>query len=293
MALPRSPSRKSISRLLAATALRPRLIPVPAGRYRCGSEPEERHRWLDETPHEILLSTPLWMAQTPVTQAQYERVMGHNPAAFPGDLRRPLENVSFREALEYCNQLSIAEGLLPCYDCDERGVSWATRPGDPQSGYRLPTEAEWEHAARAGRPATGPAGPSLADCAWYADNAQGRTQPVRSKDHNAWGLYDMLGNVFEWVWDAYVPYLGRAVVIDPGVPAPLPHQDANEAGLGAVAQPRIERNRIAWATEHAVRGGAWSSAASTVRLSHRLAVPGSWKRNFIGFRIVRPWLLAA
>lgn len=136
----------------------------------------------------------------PVTQAQYEAVTGARPSMHPGP-RRPVESVSWLDAVLFCNALSKMSGLRPCYALDE------TLPGadlvQGHDGFRLPTEAEWEHACRAGtrRPRYG----DLDAIAWYRDNAAGHPHDVGLKAPNAWGLHDMLGNVWEWCSDLYDP----------------------------------------------------------------------------------------
>lgn len=111
----------------------------------------------------------------------------------------PLTDVSWYDAIALCNKLSARDGLTPAYVIDDLEVTWV--PGC--DGYRLPTEAEWQYACTAGAPAYryGP----LDDIAWYADNSSGHVQPVGQLAPNAWGLHDMLGNVWEWCWDLYDP----------------------------------------------------------------------------------------
>jgi hypothetical protein len=133
----------------------------------------------------------------PVTQELYQLVTGHNPSGFKG-VNRPVECVSWDDAVSFCNELSRLQGVAPAYRRDASGkVRW---PDGHRPGWRLPTAAEWECACRAGT--TGETYGDLDDIAWFERNAGARTRAVRSKQPNAWGLYDMLGNVWEWVWDA-------------------------------------------------------------------------------------------
>jgi sulfatase modifying factor 1 len=162
----------------------PDLITVPAGEVVLSDRRTER-RWA------VRLGA-YQLAAFPVTQAEYALVTGERPSAGQGD-RLPVEGVSWRDAIRYCNARSVREGLTPAY----RGEEWDTSA----DGYRLPTEAEWEHACRAGT--TGPRYGPLDEIAWYRGNSGGRIHEVGGRRPNAWGLHDMLGNVWEWCWDVY------------------------------------------------------------------------------------------
>ncbi|NDU72749.1 SUMF1/EgtB/PvdO family nonheme iron enzyme [Actinomadura sp. DSM 109109] len=187
---------------------------------------------------------PYRLAAFPVTQAQYARVVGQRPSTTRGD-RLPVECVSWPDAVRFCNALSRSEGLAPAYrlDADGEGAEWDAAA----DGYRLPTEAEWEHACRAGT--TGPRYGPLDEIAWYRGNAEEHVHDVGGKRPNAWGLHDMLGNVWEWCWDLY----------DPGV-------------YGAY---RVLRGG-GWSDEH------WSCRASVRRRSHP-----TFRIDDVGFRVAR------
>ncbi|NIH88193.1 formylglycine-generating enzyme family protein [Amycolatopsis granulosa] len=209
------------------------MIAVPAGSVTV-SDRRTRRSWTVEVG-------PCRMAVHPVTQAQYAAVTGDRPSASEG-ARLPVESVSWTDAVRFCNALSVHEGLSPVYSGDE-DVRW-DRDAD---GYRLPTEAEWEHACRAGT--TGPRYGELGEIAWYRGNSGERIHEVGGKRPNAWGLHDMLGNAWDWCWDVYDPqvYGGYRVLRGGG-----------------------------WFDEH------WSCRASVRRRSH----PG-FRSDDVGFRVVR------
>lgn len=178
-----------------------KLVLLPAGEFLMGSPQDDPDARVDEKPqHRVQISQPFFLSVTPVTQAQYQKVMGENPSRFPGDPQRPVECVSWEDALAFCHRLSEQEDQT----------------------YRLPTEAEWEYACRADtttRYGFGDNPTELEDYAWYGENAGGKTHPVMLKKPNPWGLYDMLGNVCEWCADYYsVDFYARSPVEDPSGP---------------------------------------------------------------------------
>ena len=235
------------------------------GTFDMGSPPNEEGRDKDETRHRVTLTKAFWMGRYEVTQAQWEAVMGHNPSQSRGpDL--PVEQVSWEACQEFLRRLCEKEGVLPGH-------------------YRLPTEAEWEYACRAGMP---PPQPAVLDrMAWFANNASGKPvdakklfdqsgdlgvyrqkvialgcamQPVGRKTPNAWGLHDMLGNAWEWCADRYGEYPADAAV-DPVGPA--------------TGDSRV------------YRGGSWINPAYECRAAgRREGLPGA-NDITLGFRLVR------
>jgi len=191
----------------------------------------------DERSRTVTVSS-FYIDRYPVVQSDFERVMGYNPSHRKA-ARCPVEQVRWNEAILYCNKCSELENLAPVYDVETGAADFTA------DGYRLPTEAEWEYAARAGASAAfffGNNEDRLDLYAWYRRNSGGHTHPVGQKLPNPWGLYDMLGNVWEWCNDWYGEYEGD-VVIDPTGP------DKGE--------------------QRVLRGGAFDSSARRLRVSFR------------------------
>jgi formylglycine-generating enzyme required for sulfatase activity len=236
----------------------PRMVNIPAGGFTMGSPTSEENRDSDESQHRVEITQGFYLSATEVTQAQYELVMGSNPSNFKG-VDRPVEKVSWRDAVQYCNKLSAREGLSPAYLISGTSVTWDAR----SNGYRLPTEAEWEYACRAGTTTaycTGGSEADLARAGWYSGNAGSETHPVGKKLPNAWGLYDMHGNVWEWCWDWYGEY-----------------------GSGTQRDPQ----GAADGSYRVFRGGFWSYDAGRCRSAFRnWDIPSSADYN-LGFRVAR------
>ena len=210
--------------------------------------------------HQVTLSNTWRMGKTEVTQAMYQQVMNTFES---GDGTLPKRNVSWLEAIEFCNRLSEIEGLEPCYQVSGGVVLWES--GTSCQGYRLPTEAEWEVSAKSGnplmldgRPNWFSGGGNASLLAWYSTNSQQRVHPVGGKYPNAFGLYDMSGNVSEWVWDGYSPYLGDAF---------------NPKGIKSNTKT--------------VRGGHFLSPLTQIRVFDRTYANKNYRSETIGFRIVR------
>jgi formylglycine-generating enzyme required for sulfatase activity len=250
------------------------MVRINGGTFTMGSPASEPQRRDNETQHQVTVSS-FYMGKYPVTQKEYQQVMGTNPSNWKGD-NLPVEKVSWYDALVFCNKLSMREGLSPAYRINGSTdpAAWGTVPTSGNAtwnavaivagsnGYRLPTEAQWEYACRAGTTTAYNTGANISDITgWYSANSGSRTHPVGQKSANRWGLYDMHGNVFEWCWDWYGAYASGAQT-DPG---------------GAVSGS----NRVD-------RGGSWGSDGRGLRSAYRdNYIPGD--RYFsIGFRLVCP-----
>jgi formylglycine-generating enzyme required for sulfatase activity len=215
----------------------------------------------DERPVRQVTVNSFYMSRFPVTQKEWVEVMGTNPSHFKGD-DLPVEMVSWFDAIEYCNRRSLREGLTPAYTISGTGAQRTVMWHRAANGYRLPTEAEWEYAARGGNGSPGNfthSGSNNADAvAWFSGNSGNRTRPVGTKQPNSLGLHDMNGNVWEWVWDWYGTY--RVTTQNP---------------IG-----------VSYGTNRVLRGGAWNAPAA--RSAQRRSSTPLLRNIDIGFRVVRP-----
>jgi formylglycine-generating enzyme required for sulfatase activity len=233
---------------------------IPAGTFTMGCTPGAGECEDDEKPaHKVTLTRSFLLGETEVTQGQWMAVMGSNPSRFSScGSDCPVENVSWLDAVAFANALSKKEGLEACYAVSGEAVSW--RKGAACTGYRLPTEAEWEYAARAGRDSLYAGGDELGAVGWYTDNAGGTTHRVAQKGANDWGLFDVTGNVWEWNWDRYGAY-PTGTVSDPA---------GASDGLGRVA-----------------RGGSWLNSARSARLAYRDGDLPGYRISVLGLRLAR------
>jgi formylglycine-generating enzyme required for sulfatase activity len=226
-------------------------VHVAAGSFMMGSPASEAGREQDEREHAVTLTRGVWFRTTEVTQGEWQSVMGNNPSEFKACGETcPVEGVSWTEATTFLNRLSERAGLEPCYD-------GARFKGLTCAGYRLPTEAEWEYAARAGE--AGPLYGEVDVIAWHEGNAGRTTRPVGTRQANALGLHDMLGNVWEWTQDWYGSYGATA-------------RDPTGPGSGS--------SRV-------IRGGGWDVPPASLRMAYRAGFAPSERGNFIGLRIAR------
>jgi formylglycine-generating enzyme required for sulfatase activity len=212
------------------------MVAVPPGRVTLSDRRTQRSWSVDVAPYQL--------AAFPITQSQYAKITARRPSAAQGE-QQPVESVSWWDAVQFCNALSRHEGLTPAYrvQADAESVEWDTSA----DGYRLPTEAEWEHACRAGT--AGPRYGELDEIAWYRGNSDGRIHDVGGKQPNRWGLYDMLGNAWDWCWDIY---------------------DAQ-----------------AYGTYRVLRGGGWFDEHWSCRASVRRRSHPTFRVDDVGFRIAR------
>ena len=221
-----------------------------------GSPAGEERRSDEEKQHQVTLTRPYFLKVTEVTQGEYESLMGSNPSLLKAcGASCPVEKVGWLDAVAYVNALSRKEGLPECYRVTGAAVSFE---GLDCGGYRLPTEAEWEYAARAGT--TGARYGELDAVAWHQGNSGTKTHPVAQKASNAWGLHDMLGNVSEWCHDCHGDYPYGAVT-DPTGPAT--------------------------ATYRVIRGGNWVDDARFVRAAGRYRWALDNRDASLGFRPAR------
>ena len=228
-----APAEKTI-----ANSIGMEFVLIPAGTFSMGANEGET----DERPaHQVKISRPFYLGKYEVTQEQWQAIMGKNPSLFQGNPKRPVEQVSWNDAQEFIRRLNAKENVKV---------------------YRLPTEAEWEYAARAGTATAysfGDKASQLRQYGWYHDNAAKRTHEVGELQPNPWGLYDMHGNVWEWVLDWSGRYR-EGTVTDPQGP---------DSGA-----------------QHMRRGGGWNNEARYCRSANRYSVVG-YRDDFIGFRVVR------
>jgi len=215
-----------------------KLAYIPQGSFLMGSPADEKGRQQDEFQHKVTISRPFRVSTTEVTQVQWRTVMDSDaPCNFKGD-DLPVEKVSWRSAVLFCKKLSEKEGAT----------------------YRLPTEAEWEFACRAGAKGQFSGTGKLDDMGWYSDNSDDKTHPVGQKRPNACGLYDVHGNVSEWCSDYYNADYPQTECTDP---------NGSEKGKYRV-----------------IRGGSWSHFGRSARCSARSSAPESYQFIQTGFRVV-------
>ena len=255
---------------------------IPAGAFTMGSPEDEPGRHTNETQHLVTLTRPFFLQSTEVTQAQWLAVIGDNPSYHSDCSTCPVETVDWYAVTAYANRLSNAEGLDKCYErtgCWEKPVGGVdhctsvTFVGLDCTGYRLPTDAEWEYAARAGTTTafySGSIDPISDNCddanlesiGWYCGNSGNETHPAGGLAANAWGLHDMSGNVSEWVWDWHDNFSGTEET-DP---------------LGPESPPYSYR---------VCRSGTYYYVEDEVRSAYRMGNEPAYRSSGLGFRLAR------
>lgn len=245
------------------------MVLLEGGTFTMGSPQSEPERDADEIQHPVTVDS-FYMSATEVSQSEYRSIMGENPSENQGE-DLPVENVTWYDAVRYCNALSEAEGLTPCYTISGSTVTW----NKDADGYRLPTEAEWEYACRANTTTPFSFGDYVNDSDANCYNAYGYNNdasgswvndylehPVSVDDYqaNAYGLYNMHGNAAEWVWDWYGDY-DEQETVNPTGP---------DSGYYKVA-----------------RGGGWNDFPKHIRSAYRSAFPADLSLYSIGIRVVR------
>ena len=258
----------------------PNEVLIPAGSFTMGSPTNELGRGSNETQYQVTLTRSFFMQKYEVTQSEFQARMGYNPSHFSScGGNCPVERVTWHEAAAYSNAVSRAAGLPECFTCTGSGTSVACEVAAAYTGanyynclgYRLPTEAEWEYAYRAGtttafynggitNTSCSPLDANADAIAWYCGNAQSKTHPVGGKQPNAWGLYDMAGNVWEWCYDWFGTY---------------PTQAATDPVGAATGTARVRR------------GGGWDYLADVVRAAQRSVSTPTSRYYSVGFRVVR------
>lgn len=213
------------------------LVEIPSGRIELRDD-RTKQKWTVDIE-------PFLLAKFPVTQEFYYNVINESPSTFKGN-KLPVEMITWKEAVAFCNALSVMTKLTPCYsfNVDSEEIAFDSSA----DGFRLPTDAEWEYACKAGTKATRYSELDL--IAWHKANSEKTTHPVGLKEPNLWGLYDMLGNVWEWCSDIY--------------------------------------DETAYGSYRIIRGGGWcDEARGCLATNRRRSHPTSFKIDDLGFRIAR------
>jgi formylglycine-generating enzyme required for sulfatase activity len=239
---------------------------IEPGTFTMGSPTTEQGRGDSEGQVEVTLTRAFLLQKTEVTQGEFYFVVGHLPPSYDKScgLECPATMVEFQEVALYLNALSKLDKLEPCYVVKQDAVEWPL--GLDCKGYRLPTEAEWEYAARAG---DGTNLEATRDAqVWFYDNSDGKPHPVGKKKPNAWGLYDMLGNVTEWVWDKFDYAL-------PGGTDPI--------GGGTTVSLKVEPPYV----NRVQKGGAYSENVLSARPAFRFPNLVNSSSSSVGFRVAR------
>ena len=260
----------------AVTSNEMKLRRLPSGRFRMGSHDSDEYLRNNEHPqHRVTITHNLFMGIYPVTQKQFQDLMGYNPSTVVVNELCPVDSVSWYSAVEFCNKMSEAESLPPYYElkairrrANNESIENAKVAIIGGDGFRLPTEAEWEYACRGGSITPWCFGDQVLEVgnyAWYYDNSSMETHPVGQRKPNSWGLYDMHGNVMEWCYDWYDELYYKQF-------AEVEAENPTGPNTGVVKS---------------LRGGAWQFGAEATRCAYRNSSAPDTVASVIGFRICR------
>ncbi len=228
---------QDFSETSVSKTIQSQMVEIPGGEIVLRDD-RIKHEWTVEIQ-------PFLLAKYPVTQDLYFEITKESPGTFKGN-KNPVETVSWRDAVNFCNLLSVKAGLIHCYSLNSDSEEMTFDP--KANGYRLPTEAEWEYACKAGTKEIRYG--EIDEIAWYKKNSEGKTHKVGRKKPNSWGLYDMLGNVWEWCSDIY--------------------------------------DETVYGSYRIFRGGGWNDEdRGCLATNRRRSHPASFKIDDLGFRIAR------
>ena len=238
---------------------------IPAGTFMMGAIPDDPNsNFFEHARHEVTLSKKIYVGQYLVTQDLWKAVMGNNPSKFKGD-RHPVDSISWFDSVQFCNKLSELHELEPVYTIEKAAINYDVHCNWEAKGYRLLTEAEWEYCARGGQNDIFSGSDDPYEVAWFRFNTGRTTRPVGELKPNGFGLFDMSGNLEEWVWDYY-----REMTYHERLRSSEPIVDPRG--------PEHSRYRV-------TRGGSWFANPHFIRSSVRYHNVPDCRLNIIGLRL--------